>query len=364
MQFIYQHRFTPIILAALLLTQSCGENKIQQPAEKFAITDSLINRLQLDTVQQANSKTDLIFSANITEDLEQKSEIFPMVSGNLKQVTAKVGDKVSKGQTLATITSAEMAGFDKEVIASTAELQTAERSLKQAQALFDNGLSSAKELEEVKNDYLVKKAELKRATSVLKLNGGNTTGLYTIKSPIAGFVIERNANNNMQIRSDYEKSLFTIANLNTVWAMINVYESDIANLKEGDPVNISVLAYPDQTFTGKIDKLYNLIDQESKVMNARVTIKNPNFTLKPGMLATVKVSASIDTNLPVVNSRAIIFDNNKNYALVLDPAQKVRIQEVEIGRKTAGKTYIKSGLNAGDQVISSKQVFLFESLKK
>jgi cobalt-zinc-cadmium efflux system membrane fusion protein len=364
MQFNYQHRLTPIILLALLIMQGCSDSKTQQSAEKFAVTDSLINRLQIDTVQQSSNKTDLIFSAKITEDQERKSEIFPMVSGHLRQVNVKIGDRVGSGQTLATMTSSEMAGFDKEAIAGKAELQTAERNLRQSQALFDSGLSSTKELEEAKNDFQIKTAELKRANSVLKLNGGSSSGLYAMKSPISGFIIEKNANSNMQIRSDFEKSLFTVADLSTVWAMVNVYESDIANLKEGDEVKVSVLAYPEQIFTGKIDKLYNLIDQDSKVMNAKVIIKNPGFTLKPGMLATVKVAASLGINLPAVNARAIIFDDNKNYVLVLDSNKKVRIQEVKILRKAANKAYIQEGLNAGDLVISSKQVFLFESLKK
>ncbi|KQC00730.1 efflux RND transporter periplasmic adaptor subunit [Pedobacter sp. Hv1] len=364
MQFKQKQISIYFIPLALLMMQSCSQHKTPVVAEKFEITDSLLNRLLIDTVQQANSKTDLSFSAKITEDQERKSEIFPMVSGTLRQISVKVGDQVNKGQTLATMSSAEMAGFDKEEITAGSELKNAERNLKQAEALFENGLSSAKELEEAKNEYEIKKAELKRASSVLKLNGGNKIGLYAIKSPINGFIIEKNANSNMQIRSDFGKSLFTVADLSAVWAMINIYESDIAKLKEGDQVNISVLAYPEKVFTGKIDKLYSLIDQDSKVMKARVSINNPGYTLKPGMLATVKVAASTGTNLPVVNARAIIFDDNKNYVLVIDPNKKVRVQEIELGRKTADKAYISKGLNAGDQVISSKQVFLFESLKK
>ncbi len=80
-----------------------------------------------------------------------------MVSGTLRQIGIKVGDQVSKGQTLATMSSSEMAGFDKEEITASAEMKNAERNLKQAQALFENGLSSAKELEEAKNDYEIKK---------------------------------------------------------------------------------------------------------------------------------------------------------------------------------------------------------------
>jgi len=131
----------------------------------------------------------------------------------------------------------------------------------------------------------------------------------------------------------------------------------------GQWLTLSTLSYPEKTFKGKIDKIYNLIDQDSKVMNARVIIANPDFLLKPGMLGTVRVSASSDVNLPVVNARAVIFDENKNYVLLLSSDNKVRIQEIEIGRKTADKIFISKGVKAGDRVIASKQVFLFENLK-
>jgi len=360
MQNLYKNT---VLIAATSLIFSCSEHKTAAQAEKFTITDSLINRLLIDTVQQANSKTELMFSAKIAANEERRSELFPMVSGTVNHVGVRLGDQVSSGQTLATLTSSEMAGFDKEVIAANAELKNAERSVKQAEQLFQSGLSSAKELEEAKNDYQIKKAEAKRANSVLKLNGGSSTGLYAIKSPINGFVIEKNVTQNMQLRGDNDKSLFTIANLSNVWAMINIYESDISRVKAGDEVSLSTLSYPDKVFKGKIEKLYNQVDQESKVMNARVVIPNPGFLLKPGMLGTVKVSANSAIDLPVLNSRAVIFDENKNYVLVLGQDHKVKIKEIEIGRKTADKTYISKGVQAGDCIIASKQVFLFESLK-
>ncbi|MFC3560616.1 efflux RND transporter periplasmic adaptor subunit [Pedobacter jamesrossensis] len=363
MQIIHKNLFKGIIISSTALFFSCSEHKVVTPEEKFVLTDSLLNRLVIDTVRQANNKTDLTFSAKITANEERRSELFPMVSGTVNRVAVRLGDEVSSGQVLATVNSAEMAGFDKEVISAQAELKSADRTMKQAEQLYESGLSSAKELEDARNDYQIKKAEAKRSASVLRLNGGSKNGFYAVKSPIKGFVIEKNVTDNMQLRADNDKSLFTIADLSTVWAMINIYESDISKIKAGDEVKLSTLSYPDKIFAGKIDKLYNLIDQETKVMNARVIIQNPGFSLKPGMLGTVKVSASTSSNLPVVNANAVIFDENKNYLLVLNKNKKVSVREIEIGRKTANKIYISKGINAGDLVIASKQVFLFESLK-
>lgn len=363
MHILIKHINKLSILAFIIAIHSCTGTKESSPKEQFAITDSLISKLLIDTVEQANNRTDLSFSAKIMADEELKADIFPMLSGTVRSVPVKLGDRVSKGQVLAVMSSSEMAGFDKEVIAAAAELRNASNTLKQAEELFKSGLSSARELEEAKNDYQVKLAEDKRSKAILKLNGGSSNGSYTIKSPLSGFIIEKNVTSNMQLRSDNDKNLFTIADLSSVWAMINIYESDISSIKDGDEVSISLLSYPEKEFNGRIDKIYNMIDNESKVMNARVSIENPLYALKPGMMATVKISAKSDINLPVVNSRGVIFDENKNYVLLVDANNKVNIQEVEIGRKTANKAYISKGLNAGDRIVASKQVFLYESLK-
>jgi len=347
-----------------LISQSCTSTpETVATSDKFEITDSLLSKLLIDTVKSANNLNDLNFSAKIRANEDLQAAIYPMVSGIVGNVNVKIGDRVNKGQTLASISSAEMAGFDKEVISANAELRNAERLVKQAEELYKSGLSSARELEEAKNDLTIKKAELQRAKATLKLNGGNTSGNYNITSPISGFVIEKNVSSHMQLRPDNDATAFKVADLSNVWAVINIYESEFAMLKEGDEVEVSVLSYPEKTYHGKIERIYNTIDSESKVINARVSIANKDLSLKPGMMATVKVMAKSDINLPSVSAKSVIFDENKNYVLVLDPKQKIRIQEIEIGRKTSNRTYISKGLNPGDKVVTSKQVFLFESLK-
>ncbi|RZK79764.1 MAG: efflux RND transporter periplasmic adaptor subunit [Pedobacter sp.] len=351
------------LAVAFIAIQGCQSSTETPIKERFELSDSLISRLLIDTVKSANNGSNLNFSARITANEERKAEIFPMVGGTVNTVSARLGDKVNSGQVLATVNSSEMAGFDKDVISSAAELSTAERNVSQAQELFNSGLSSARELKDAQNDLQIKKAENRRANATLKLNGGNKNGIYTIKSPLAGFVIDKKVNAGMQLRPDNDNSLFTVADLSTVWAIINIYESDISHIKEGSEVSTTILSYPDKAYKGKIDKIYNRIDQESKVMNARVIIPNPDFLIKPGMMATVNVMARLETDLPVVSSRGIIFDEDKNFVLVLDPSKKVRIQEIQIARKSGERVFIAKGLSAGDRIVASKQVFLYEALK-
>jgi cobalt-zinc-cadmium efflux system membrane fusion protein len=357
-------KLTLSMLTAAVLLQSCSEQVKEEPKDdKFVLTDSLVNRLLIDTVSSPNSETDLSFSAKIAPNEETTARIFPMVSGNVRAVPVKLGDRVTKGQVMATMGSPEMASFDKDAISSSAELRNAARSVKLAEDMYKSGLSSARDLEEAKNDYLVKQAEDKRSKAVLNLNGGSTNGSYTLRSPISGFVIEKNVNSNMQLRPDNSQSLFTVADLSTVWGMINIYESDIASIQQGDDVKISILSYPDKVFTGKIDKIYNVLDADSKVMNARVSIPNPGYLLKPGMMATVQIVAKTNNDLPSINVNDIVFDANRNYVMVLDKVKKIRIQEITIERQSGERAYISKGLRAGDRVVASKTVFMYESLK-
>ncbi|MFN0291700.1 efflux RND transporter periplasmic adaptor subunit [Pedobacter helvus] len=357
-------KYLCLIAIAGIVAQRCTTTTPTAVKEdRFEVTDSLISKLLIDTVQSPNNRMDLNFSAKIAANDDLQAAIYPMVSGIVGAINVKIGDRVNKGQVLASVSSAEMAGFDKEVTSAEAELKIAERALQQAEELYKSGLSSAKELAEVKNDLIIKKAELQRANTTLKLNGGNTKGNYQLRSPINGFVIEKHVNSHMQLRPDNENALFKVADLSKVWAVINIYESEFAMLKEGDEVEVSVLSYPEKPYRGKIERIYNTIDNESRVINARVNITNKDLSLKPGMMATVKVAAKSDVNLPSVNPETVIFDENKNYVLVLDPKEKIRVQEIEIARKTSNRTYVSKGLTAGDKVVASKQVFLFESLK-
>jgi membrane fusion protein, heavy metal efflux system len=94
-----------------------------------------------------------------------------------------------------------------------------------------------------------------------------------------------------------------------------------------------------------------------------VKIGNPDNRLKPEMFASVIIKAKSGETLPVVNTRGLIFDNDKNYVVVVDGKAKVHIQQVDIAKRVEDRAYIRAGLKPGDRVVASRQLYLFESLK-
>ncbi|RYE36015.1 MAG: efflux RND transporter periplasmic adaptor subunit [Sphingobacteriaceae bacterium] len=343
--------------------QSCHHAEVaEQKDEKFQVTDSLLSSLLVDTVKEASALSEITLTGSIAPDENKMANIFPLVSGVSSNVSVQLGDVVQKGQTLAILKSAEAAAFTKDYTSAEADIRASKRSLESTQDLYNSGLASQKDVEQAKADYQKAVAEGTRAGTVASINKSNSQG-YELKSPISGYVVDKNLTSNMQVRTDNNEPLFTIADLSDVYVLVNIYESDISSVQTGDPVKITTLSYPDKVFAGKIDKLYNMLDPENKVMRARVKIANPGNLLKPQMYANVKISAKSGVDLPAVNTGAIVFDNNKNYVVVIDGKAKVHIQPVDIAKKVEDVAYIKTGLKAGDRVVASRQVYLYESLK-
>ncbi len=352
------------LLAMIAVLQSCHHaDESKEKDNRFQVTDTLLNSLLIDTVKEASALSQLTLTGSIAPNENKMVKIFPMVSGVAQDVNVQLGDVVQKGQTLAIMRSAEMAGFTKDYISSQADIRNTRRIMESTQDLYKSGLASQKDLEQTQSDYQKAEAEGKRAGAVIKINKSNENG-YEVKTPIAGFVVEKNLTNNTQVRADNSQNLFTIADLSSVYVLVNVYESDIAKIQIGDPVKITTLSYPDKVFDGKIEKIDNMLDPDNKVMHARIKINNPGNLLKPGMFANVLIKAKSGETLPEVNTRALVFDNDRNYVIVVDGKAKVHIQPVEIAKTVEDRAYISKGLKTGDRVVGSRQVYLYESLKE
>ncbi len=352
-----------VLVAGCILTGCHHADENQDKDTRFEVTDSLLHSVIIDTVKEASALSQITLTGAIAPDENKMVKIYPMVSGVSQDVSVQLGDVVQKGQTLAVLRSAEMAGFNKDYISSEADVRNTQRILQSTEDMYKSGLASQKDLEGAQSDYQKAVAEEKRATAVVEINKSNGHG-YEVKSPLSGFVVEKNLTNNTQVRTDNSQNLFTIADLSTVYVLVNVYESDIAKIQIGDAAKITTLSYPDKVFDGKIDKIDNMLDPDNKVMHARIKINNPGNLLKPQMFANIQIKAKSGETLPFVNTKALVFDNDKNYVIVVDGSkEKVHIRPVQIAKTVEDRAYITSGLKPGDRVVASRQVYLYESLK-
>ncbi|MBS1662413.1 MAG: efflux RND transporter periplasmic adaptor subunit, partial [Bacteroidetes bacterium] len=271
-------------------------------------------------------------------------------------------DYVNAGQVLAVIRSSEMAGYSNDLVTAESNLRISETNLQKTKDLYKSGLASMTDSLNAEVAVQQAKSELNRVHQVLKINGGSTQGEFVVKAPISGFIVQKSAINNMAIRSDNSTSLFTISDLKDVWIQANVYESNISSIKQGASVDVTTLAYPGKVFKGKVDKIMNVLDPASKVMKVRVVLPNSDYLLKPEMYASITVSDNQNKQSLTVPSQALIFDHSQYYVLVYNSKTDVKIAPVQVINSVGDRTFLASGVNDGDKVISSQAILIYNAL--
>jgi cobalt-zinc-cadmium efflux system membrane fusion protein len=347
-----------------LLLASCGggDDKKVAEREKYVIPDSLLKTLRIDTVQSCQLVNAITLTGKVAFNDDNVSKLFPLVSGNITNIKVMLGDYVNAGQTLATIHSGEMAGYSNDLVSAQTNLQVAKKNLDKTQDMANSGLASQSDVVSAQAAYTQAQSELNRISSVIKINGGGTKGDYEVKAPISGFIVEKNVTNDMIIRADNGNDLFTISDLKNVWVLANVYESNINNIHMGDNVEVTTLSYPGRVFNGKIDKILNVLDPTNKVMRVRIVLNNSDYALKPEMFTSVTVTNPENRQSVCISSKALIFDNSQYYVLVYNGTNQVQITPVQVINTIGDRTYIQAGVQAGQKIIASQALLIYDQL--
>lgn len=355
-----------ISLSVLLFLTACKEKKEETVQKKsVCITDSLAKIIRIDTAKTTNMQDELTLSGEVSFDDNRVVKVFPFSSGQVSDVRVSLGDKVSRGQVLAIMRSADVAGNYTDLSATKSDLSIAKRQLAQTEYLYKNGISSERDYTEAKENYNKAIAANSKIQEQLNINGrGNTSanGQYVIKAPESGYIVEKAVTPGSFIRSDNAASMFTISDMKDVWIWANVFESDISKVKNGYAAKVSTLAYPGKFFTGKVNEVSSVLDPDNKVMKVKITLPNPNMLLKPEMFTSVIITNNEATKSVTVPASAIIFNDSKNYVVVYQSKCNMQVREVTVIKTVNDVSYISAGLKAGEMLVSKNQLLLYDAL--
>lgn len=360
---MFKTNILPFITVAVLIFAGCkSAPKNVDDRQKFVISDSLLKTIRIDSIVKCPLVNTITLTGKVSFDEDKVARIFPMVSGVITNVTAQLGDHINAGQRLGVIRSGEMAGYSNDLVTSKTNLLIAQKNLDASEDMYKSGLLSEKDFLTAKEMYKQAESQLNRSKEVLQINGGNTQGAFVVNSPISGFVVEKQINNDMAIRGDNSNNLFTISDLKNVWILANVYESNISQVHAGDEVEVTTLAYPGRVFHGKVDKIFNVLDPTNKVMKIRIVLSNPDYALKPEMFASVTVLSKSDSEALCVPSGTLIFDHSQYFVLVYKSRSDVRVTPVQVISTNADKSYISGNVHVGDRLIGSNVVLIYGEL--
>jgi cobalt-zinc-cadmium efflux system membrane fusion protein len=294
----------------------------------------------------------LDLAAEVQADPTKVVRIFPPLSGRVVAIEVKPGDNVRAGETLARLSSSDVAGARSDFAKASIEVERATRAMQRQKLLFEHGAVAEKDYLEARSDADAARADLERETErlqILNVSPSAATDHLTLVSPISGVVLDVGAAPGELSKSlDSANPLVTVADLNSVWMVGDVYEKDVAKVQLGDSVTITLQAYPGRQWTGNISSLSGALDPTTRTLKVRVLLRNPDQRLKPQMFGAIHVRTG--TRQAVVVPAAAIIREGGATTVFVNNAGKPEQRTVTVGQTVDGKVEVLSGLRPGENV--------------
>ena len=216
-------------LALGLAGCSQKETSTEPKAETgFTMSDEMMRELKIDTVRNEPIRDELTLSGQIASNGDRTVKVFPLVGGVVEQLSVELGDHVAKGQVLAVIKSGEIADLQNQNSAAGTDLDIANKNLQVLEDQYEAGLASERDVTLARKELQKARGNVGKSRKQLSVYGVSADGTYELRAPISGFITEKNATDHMQFNADNVGNLFTVSNLDDVWIMASVFESDIA----------------------------------------------------------------------------------------------------------------------------------------
>lgn len=311
------------------------------------------------------------------------THISPAVSGRVTTVFVKLGQSVTRGQTLALIKSDAVGQLQSDLLQATLQNRA---DIKQGQVQLNLSQAVYQREQKLFHDRISAKADLEAARAQNEKDKANLQALYTkLQSAIAvaeersslsgvtvgvaaqvvrtgqiypyvivsaardGIVISRTVNTGDL--ADPSKELFTLADLSRVGLVADTYEKDVNKVRVGQPVELTFDSLPNQTFSGRINYVASVLDPQTRTLTIRADVPNPGLTLKPDMFARLNMVVENKSLLSVPKS-AIQRKGDYNFAYVKVQEHRYEERRVEVGVENEQSIEVTKGLKPGENVVS------------
>ncbi len=317
-------------------------------------TSALRKQLAIEPATSKEVARELVLPAMVEADPARTVNVMPSVTGQVIDLMAQLGGRVTKGQQLAVIDSSDLAQALSDDEKARSALKLTKQTLDRLMVLERTSAIAVKDREQAQSDYAQAQSELERADARLRaigapLDAKANTRLLSVKSPIAGSIIALQVAPGAYV-NDPTAAMMTIANLDVVWVTANVPEKDVSFVYPGQTVKVAVTSYPNRAFAGKVLFVSDVIEPDTRRNKVRIEFPNPDKALKPNMFATVTFVAPPVTRITVPNS-ALLMTNDRTSVFVEVESWAFERRNVEIAYQEGTAAAIRTGLSPGDRVV-------------
>jgi len=313
------------------------------------------------TVKDSPIPEYLELPAHIDPDPTRVVHVFPPATGRIVEMKVRPWDHVQKGETLAVIESADLARAVADYHKAQADNQVKQDELARARDLYEHRAIAEKDLQQAQGDAQMSAAELAATRDQIRelgMDPDHASNQLSIVAPQSGVILDVGAS-----PGEYSNALAapaplcTIADISTVWAVGDIYEKDLVAAKTGQEAQVTLDAYPGQTWVGRVSDVSDAVDAVTRALQVRVVLANPKGELKPSLFGTIRLLRSSSPGI-LLPSDAVIREGNDAYVFVGIGNNRYQRRNVTLGRSIDGSLEIVSGLNPGDTVVSEGALLL------
>jgi Cu(I)/Ag(I) efflux system membrane fusion protein len=327
------------------------------PAGTVSIDPATVQNIGVRTAKAENRTLSrhIRTLGRVDYDEERLARLYPKTEGWIEKLYInKTGEPVKKDAILLEIYSPQLVASQEEYLLALKNKETLESSsfedVRQGAGSLAAAARARLELFDVPEHQI---RDLEKTHQIKKT--------LHIHSPFSGIVSHIGARAGQYVTPQTE--LYRIADLNRVWVYVDVYEDDLAWVRTGDAAEMRLAALPTRVFQGKIATIYPYMEAKTRTAKVRLEFRNADMSLKPDMYANVVLHASRQVDAVVIPSEAVVRSGARALAFVVQGPGKFAPREIRTGVSANGQTQVITGLQAGEEVVTSAQ-FLIDSESK
>ncbi len=379
-----------LALAAFLISGGCGNDtavvpEIDAHGESEDHTDERLVRfdtgdlgafdIEIETAGPGIIGVTIELPGEVQVNGDTTAHVAPRVGGLVREVFKSLGDRVRTGELMAVFESRELADIKATFLAAYERLGLAQALFEREERLWKQKISSEQDYLDARNTLAEARIELRSAEQKLHALGFTQEELdalpnrhdatfteYRITAPFDGTVIEKHITLGETIAAD--ESVFTIADLSTVWIDLSVYQKDLGKIRGGQKVAITAAPHEEHATTAVIDFVQPLVGEATRTALARIIMPNPDGRWTPGIFVTGSVvREEVEVAIRVPTSAVIPIGDDESVIFVQTPAG-FEPRPVHTGRRSHGFVEILAGLEPGERFVTKGAFSLKAELGK
>jgi cobalt-zinc-cadmium efflux system membrane fusion protein len=300
----------------------------------------------------------LVVTGTVMPDVSRNVPVVSLASGRVNAIHAKLGDTVNKGQLLMTVRSDDVSGGYSNYRMAVADDVLARAQLARSRDLYEHGAIALNDLQVAQDTADKATIAVETMAEHLRLLGndpGKPASMVDVFAPTSGIVTDEQVTAGSLVQAYSPPYPFTISDLSYTWIVCDVYENDLANVRLGDIADITLNAFPDRRFKGRVSNIGSILDPNLRTAKVRIEVRNSGI-MRLGMFARATFFGQTTEMHTVIPASAILHVHDRDFVYVPAPDKKFRRVEVVGGDLLSDDTTlqeVKSGLNPGDRVVTN-----------